>query len=116
MLQAIFVYVYTQIKEPIRQHICPNNIKIKGQVQSCQNNRLWKDRTGGANLEYLTKQELEKVLYKEKLNLSIESAKELTHNMYEITYTLPESKHSKTKLKKMDDRQAELYQIVMNNF
>ncbi len=38
------------------------------------------------------------------------------HNMYEITYTLPESKHTKSKLLKMDDEQAELFQIVSKNF
>jgi len=65
---------------------------------------------------YCIYKELERVLYEEKSNLSIERAKELTHNMYEITYTLPESKHTKNKLLKMDDRQAELYQIVMKNF
>lgn len=65
---------------------------------------------------YCIYKELERILCKEKSNLSIEKAKELTHNMYEITYTLPESKHTKTKLLKMDDRQAELYQIVMKNF
>lgn len=65
---------------------------------------------------YCIYKELERILYKEKSNLSIEKAKELTHNMYEITYTLPESKHSKTKLLKMDDEQAELYQIVMKKF
>ncbi len=43
--------------------------------------------------------------------LSLEKAKELTHNMYEITYTLPESKHKKYKLLKMDDEQAELFKL-----
>jgi len=65
---------------------------------------------------YTIYKELERILYKEKSNLSLEKAKELTHNMYEITYTLPESKHIKSKLLKMDDEQAELYQIVMKNF
>lgn len=65
---------------------------------------------------YSIYKELERVLYKEKSNLSIENAMELTHNMYEITYTLPESKHTKTKLLKMDDRQAELFQIITKNF
>ena len=59
---------------------------------------------------------LSKTGYKEKSNLSLEKAKELTHNMYEITYTLPESKHTKSKLLKMDDEQAELFQIVSKNF
>ena len=36
--------------------------------------------------------------------------------MYEITYTLPESKHTKSRLLKMDDEQAELYQIIQKNF
>lgn len=65
---------------------------------------------------YSVYKELERILYKEKSNLSLGKAKELTHNMYEITYTLPESKHTKSKLLKMDDEQAELFQIVMKNF
>jgi hypothetical protein len=65
---------------------------------------------------YTIYKELERILYKEKSNLSLEKAKELTHNMYEITYTLPESKHTNSKLLKMDDEQAELYQIIMKNF
>lgn len=65
---------------------------------------------------YSIYKELERILYKEKSSLSIEKAKELTHNMYEITYTLPESKHTKSKLLKMDDQQAELFQIVLKNF
>lgn len=64
---------------------------------------------------YTIYKELERILYKEKSNLSLEKAKELTHNMYEITYTLPESKRTKSKLLKMDDEQAELYHIVMKN-
>jgi transposase len=64
---------------------------------------------------YTVYKELERILYKEKSNLSLEKSKELTHNMYEITYTLPESKHTKSKLLKMDDEQAELFQIVMKN-
>jgi transposase len=65
---------------------------------------------------YSIYKELERILHKEKSKLSIEKAKELTHNMYEITYTLPESKHTKSKLLKMDDEQAELFQIVLKNF
>jgi len=57
--------------------------------------------------------ELERMLHKEKSNLSLEKAKELTHNMYEINYILPESKDAKSKLLKMDDEQAELYQIII---
>ncbi len=65
---------------------------------------------------YSIYKELERVLYIEKSTLSIKKSAELTHNMYEITYTLPESKHTKSKLLKMDDQQAELYQLVMKNF
>ncbi len=65
---------------------------------------------------YSIYKELERILYKEKSKLSIEKAKEMTQNMYEITHTLPESKHTKSKLLKMDDLQAELFQIVAKNF
>jgi len=65
---------------------------------------------------YSIYKELERILHKEKSTLSITQATELTHNMYEITYTLPESKHVESKLLKMDDRQTELYQIIKNNF
>ncbi len=64
---------------------------------------------------YTVYKELERILYKEKSNLSIEKAKELTYNMYEITYILPESKHTKSKLLKMDDNQSELYRIIAKN-
>jgi len=65
---------------------------------------------------YCIYKELERVLYKEKSTLSLKKSAELTHNIYQITYTLPESKHTKSKLLKMDDQQAELYQIIHKNF
>lgn len=65
---------------------------------------------------YSIYKELERVLYNEKSSLSLIKAAELTHNMYQITFTLPESKHTKSKLLKMDDQQAELYNIIMKNF
>ena len=65
---------------------------------------------------YAIYKELERILYMGKSNLSLEKAKDITHNMYEITYTLPESNLTKSKLLKMDDQQAELFQIVMKNF
>ena len=64
---------------------------------------------------YTIYKELERVLYKEKSDLSVKRAAELTHNMYQIDYTLPESKHRKTQLLKMDDQQAELYRIILKN-
>jgi transposase len=65
---------------------------------------------------YCIYKELERTLYEEKSTLSLKKAAELTHNMYQITYTLPESKHTQTKLLKMDDQQAELYQIIQKKF
>lgn len=65
---------------------------------------------------YCIYKELERVLYKEKSTLSLKKAAELTHNMYQITYMLPESKHTRSQLLKMDDQQAELYQIILKNF
>jgi len=65
---------------------------------------------------YSIYKELERVLYSEKSSLSLKKAAELTHNMYQITFTLPESKQTKSMLLKMDDQQAELYNIVMKNF
>lgn len=65
---------------------------------------------------YSIYKELERVLYKEKSTLSLKKSAELTHNIYQITYTLPESKHTQTKLLKMDNEQAELYQIISKNF
>jgi len=64
---------------------------------------------------YCIYKELERILYKEKSGLSLKKAAELTHNMYQITYTLPESKHTKSKLLNMDDQQAELHRIVQKN-
>ncbi len=65
---------------------------------------------------YSIYKELERVLYKEKSTLTIERSAELTHNMYQINYTLPESKHLKSRLLKMDDQQAELYRIIRKIF
>lgn len=65
---------------------------------------------------YCIYKELERVLYAEKSSLSLKKAAELTHNMYQITYTLPQSRHTKSRLLNMDDEQAELYQIINKNF
>lgn len=65
---------------------------------------------------YCIYKELERVLYKEESSLSLKKAAEVTHNMYQITYQLPESKHMKSKLLKMDEEQQELYDIVRKIF
>ncbi len=65
---------------------------------------------------YSIYKELERVLQKEKSSLSPQKANELTHNMYQITYSLPDSKQTKTMLLQMDEKQAELYKIIEENF
>ncbi len=64
---------------------------------------------------YSIYKELERVLYAEKSTLSLKKAIEQTHNMYDITYILPDSKHTKTKLLKMNEKQRELYNIINKN-
>ncbi len=65
---------------------------------------------------YSIYKELERVLYKEKSRLSLNQAAQLTHTMYQVTFLLPESKHKKSILLKMDDKQSELYKIILKNF
>jgi transposase len=65
---------------------------------------------------YCIYKELERALYAEKSSLSLKRAAELTHNMYQITYTLPDSKYIKSKLLNMDEEQTELFQIVNKFF
>ena len=61
---------------------------------------------------YCIYKELERLLKEAKSNLSVKRPVELTHNMYQITYMLPQSKHTKSNLLKMDEEQAEIYNIV----
>lgn len=65
---------------------------------------------------YCILKELERALFKEKSLLSLKTAAELTQNMYQISYTLPESKQTKSTLLKMDDQQGELYRIIQKNY
>ena len=65
---------------------------------------------------YCIYKELERVLYAEKSFLSLKKSVELTHNMYQISYTLPDSKHRKSKLLKMDEEQSHLYRIINKNY
>ncbi len=65
---------------------------------------------------YCIYKELERVLYKEKSSLSLKKAAEQTHNMYQITYTLPDSRQTKTRLLTMDNDQQELFKIITKNF
>ncbi|MDD3320081.1 MAG: IS1634 family transposase [Paludibacter sp.] len=61
---------------------------------------------------YCIYKELERLLKQAKSNLSVKRSVELTHNMYQITYMLPQSKLTKSNLLKMDEEQAEIYNIV----
>lgn len=65
---------------------------------------------------YCILKEPERVLYEEKSAISLKRATELTQNMYQITYILPESKQTKSRLLDMDEELAELYRIVRKNF
>ena len=65
---------------------------------------------------YSIYKDLERVLKKENSSLSLKKAAEITHNMYRIIYQLPDSKTIKSRLLGMDEKQQELYDIVMKNF
>ncbi len=65
---------------------------------------------------YCVYKELERVLYQEKSTLSLKKAAELTHNMYQVKYKLPDSGHTKTRLLNMDAEQKELFEIISKNF
>lgn len=65
---------------------------------------------------YSIYKELERVLTKEKFELSVETAKEITHNIYQIQITLPESRNRKNVLLKTDQDQTELLRIIEKYF
>jgi transposase len=65
---------------------------------------------------YCVYKELERVLYLEKSTLSLRKAAELTHNMYQVKYTLPDSGYTKTRLLNMDAQQKELFEILSKYF
>ena len=65
---------------------------------------------------YCIYKELEMALYESKSTISLKTAAEITHNIYQITYLLPEAKHNKTQLLKMDEQLTELIEIINKNF
>ena len=65
---------------------------------------------------YTIYKELERVLKEEKSSISLQTASEITHNIYQITYQLPESKHVKSTLLNMDSQQRELYDLIQKKF
>lgn len=65
---------------------------------------------------YSIYKELERVLASEKSTLSPIRASSITNNMYQIVINLPQSKHQKKILLKMDNEQAHLNQIIIKNY
>ena len=65
---------------------------------------------------YAIYKELEKTLKKENSYLSVKRAADLTHNMYQLNVVLPESKHMKSVLLKMNQEQGDLYQIILKHY
>ena len=61
---------------------------------------------------YTIYKELEYLLKQRGISMSPKRAAELTHNMYELEYTLPDSKEVKKQLLKMDDEQQMLYRAI----
>jgi hypothetical protein len=51
-----------------------------------------------------------------KSTVSLKQAAELTHSMYEIIVTLPESKQTRKILLRLDENQAELKKIIDENY
>ena len=65
---------------------------------------------------YSIYKELERILNKNHSSISIVQAAELTHTMYQLEISLPESKKNKLITLKMDPLQKELSSIVESNY
>jgi len=65
---------------------------------------------------YAIYKELERTLKRENSYLSVRRAADLTHNMYQLNVVLPESKHIKSYLLKMNQEQGDLYQIILKYY
>ena len=61
---------------------------------------------------YTVYKELERLLYKYKAPFSVKKAREIIHNMYQLTVTLPDSKMEEKILLDMDEEQKLLLEIV----
>jgi transposase len=68
-----------------------------------------------AFVAYAIYKELEQLLYKNKVPFSVKRAAELTHNMYEIEFTLPSSRQREKIILKMDKEQKILYEMIRKN-
>jgi transposase len=56
--------------------------------------------------------EMERMLKHEKSQITLKRAQELTKTMYQLTYSLPKSRLTKSKILGMDGEQQELYNMV----
>jgi transposase len=56
--------------------------------------------------------EMERMLKKSKSTITIKRAQEITKNMYQLTYQLPKSNRTHSKILNMDHLQQELYDMV----
>jgi hypothetical protein len=65
-----------------------------------------------AFVAYTIWKELERLLKRAGVNMSVKRAGELTQNMYELEYKLPHTKKTYRKMLQMDDEQGQLYEII----
>jgi len=65
-----------------------------------------------AFVAYTIYKEMERLLKKHGVKMSPKRAAELTHNMYEMEYSLPSSNIRKRQLLNMDDEQQQIYDVV----
>lgn len=68
-----------------------------------------------AFVAYSIYKELERILQKEKSHLSLKEAAELTHTIYQLNVILPQSKHEKSIILKMDGDQDHLIELINKN-
>ena len=61
---------------------------------------------------YAFYKDLERILYKEKIPLSVKKAGEQTQNMYQLTTILPQSRRQTKILLKMSELQSLLIKII----
>lgn len=64
---------------------------------------------------YAVYKELERLLKKHQVPLSVQRAAKLTHTMYQITYTLPESLKEEKQILQMDYAQTQLFRVIHNH-
>ncbi len=63
-------------------------------------------------IAYTLYKELERLLYKHQAPFSVNTAREIIHHMYQLTFTLPDTNMEHTILLKMDEEQEKLLEII----